>query len=281
MIFTENIQKTTKRISGSIKRKDLGNKPNEKVAMVAPGESMVGRSIVLALAKEGIKLVIAFSHDHEKALETQEIAQKISGLKPKLFQGNLNLPSDCEKMVDFTLQEHGKIDIITNHVFQNGAAMSLSGQPDSSKNVNFGQALNTQYFLTRAALPHLKEGATIIHSCSIDPPHLPARLLDYAGFQGCLVAFTHSQAKLLENKGIRVYGVGQNWQHFSFSSPFEHDSDSIEQPGNASDNNQIMATAYVYLTSDHPSPMTGEFFCPSISKGSGSKVKNTFEKRFD
>jgi NAD(P)-dependent dehydrogenase (short-subunit alcohol dehydrogenase family) len=177
-------------------------------------------------------------------------------------------------LVNTVIAEFGKIDIVVNNA-------AIQYPQDNFEDISEDQLRNTfntnifsYFFITKAALPHLKEGAAIINTSSVTAYRGSEHLIDYAATKGAIVSFTRSLSKNLASKGIRVNGVapGPIWTPlipatFSEKQVAEFGKNvPLERPGEPSE----VAPSYVFLASSASSYMTGQFLHPN-----GGEIINT------
>ncbi|GGV37999.1 NAD(P)-dependent oxidoreductase [Kitasatospora herbaricolor] len=234
-----------------------------RVALVTGGDSGIGRAVALAFAREGAD--VAFCHlaaEQADAEETMRVVEE-SGRRALAVAGDVREEGFCADLVQRCLRELGALDILVNN-----AAYQMS-QPDGLAAIStdqFDRVMKTNlygmFWLTRAALPHLREGASVINTASVQAYKPSPHLLDYAMTKAGIVAFTQGLAVQLAPDGIRVNAVapGPVWTplipatmdeekvaHFGEQSPMGRPAQPAE-----------MAPAYVFLASPEASYITGE-----------------------
>ena len=155
------------------------------------------------------------------------------------------------------VQEFGRIDILVNNAGEQHVCERLEDLPDGQLERTFRTNIFGQFYLTRAALPHMPEGGAIINSASVTAYQGNPVLVDYASTKGAIVAFTRSLSKQLLPRGIRVNGVapGPIWTplipaSYSEEKTAQHGSNApMERPGQPDE----VAPCYIFLASgDHP-----------------------------
>ncbi len=183
-----------------------------KVAVITGGDSGIGRAVALTFAKEGANLVIVFYNESKDAEQTKQLIEA-TGRRCIMISGDIADEAFCNKVIADTMQAYGKLDILINNAavqyVQNGIEFIPTEQLLRTFHVNvFGM-----FFLTKAALAHLKNGASIINTTSVSAYEGNPQLIDYSATKGAIVSFTRSLAKSLAQKGIRVNGVapGKVW----------------------------------------------------------------------
>ncbi len=150
-----------------------------KVAIVTGGDSGIGRSVALLFAKEGADICIVYLNEHEDADLTIARIEKF-GRRVIQFDGDLANPDFCEEVVQRTINAYGKIDILVNNAGQQDAVMGVGELNPAHVEKIFRTNIFSFFYLTRAALPHLKKGAAIINTSSIQAYDPSPKLMDYA-----------------------------------------------------------------------------------------------------
>lgn len=242
---------------------DLDRKPSGKlagkVAVITGGDSGIGRSVALLFAREGADICIVYLEEHEDANQTAARIREL-GRKVILCAGDIGNPEFCSQCVQQTVEKLGKIDILVNNA---GEQDEISGVEDlipEKVERTFRTNIFGFFYLTRAAFPHLHEGASIINMQAYDPSF---HLMDYACTKAAILNFTRSLAKQLGPKKIRVNAVapGPIWTPLipaSFSA--EHLKDFgkktlFERPGQPAE----VAPSYLFLAAQSESSfITGE-----------------------
>ncbi len=233
-----------------------------KVAIITGGDSGIGRAVAIAFAAEGAKVVISYLDEDKDAKETQKIIKKM-GREIKIIPGNLRNVSECEKLVEETVDTYGKLDILVNNAAQQYPQDSLEDISEEQLRTTFEVNIFSQFFVTKAALPHLKKGSSIINSSSVTAYRGSKHLMDYAATKGAIVAFTRSLSSNLASKGIRVNGVapGPIWTPLIPASFSKEKVDKFGKnvPMGRPGEPEEVAPSYVFLASDDSSYVTGQF----------------------
>lgn len=232
-----------------------------KVAIVTGGDSGIGRAVSVALAKEGADVVVVYLNEHEDAKLTKQTIES-KGRRCLAISGDVGEEAFCNQIIEQTIKEFGKLDILVNNAaeqhVQNGLEFITTQQFERTFRTNFYSV----FFLTRAALPHLQMGSSIINTASLTCYEGNEQLIDYSCTKGAIVAFTRSLAKSLASKGIRVNGVapGTVWTPLI---PASFPADQVanwgaKNPMKRSGQPQDLAPAYVYLATEDSAYMTGQ-----------------------
>ncbi|MCT4799663.1 SDR family NAD(P)-dependent oxidoreductase, partial [Exiguobacterium profundum] len=184
------------------------DKLKDKIAIITGGDSGIGKSVAIFFAHEGANSVIVYKDQNEleDAEATKERIEDL-GQACLLLQGDLGESSFCQRVVEETLETFGRIDILVNNAAEQHPQESLLDISDDQLEKTFRTNIFSMFYLTKAALPYLKEGASIINTTSITAYEGNDQLIDYASTKGAITAFTRSLAKNLADKKIRVNGV--------------------------------------------------------------------------
>jgi len=232
-----------------------------KTAIITGGDSGIGRAVAVAYAKEGCNVVIVYNIADDDANETKRVVESYGG-KALLIKGDIGESSFCNEVVEKTLKEFGGIDILVNNAAEQHMQTSIENITDEQLLRTFKTNIFSMFYLTRAALPHMKEGSTIINTSSVTAFKGNKDLLDYSATKGAVTAFTRSLSENLADRKIRVNQVapGPIWtplivstldknaiQNFGKDTPLKRPGQPVE-----------VAEAYVYLASDDSSYMTGQ-----------------------
>lgn len=236
-------------------------KLKNKVAIITGGDSGLGRAAAVAFAKEGAKLVIPYYNEHEDANYTKEYIEKLGG-ECLLLSGNISDCNFCEYIVSKTIEKYGKIDILINNAgvqYQADEITDISNQQfDRTMKVN----IYGMFYLTKAVIPYLKSGASIINLSSVTTFYGEPQLIDYVTTKGGIVGFTRALARNLALKNIRVNAIAPGY----FWTPLQPACWVKEKiPSLGSDAAMArcampyeLAPTFVFLASDDSSYVTGQ-----------------------
>jgi NAD(P)-dependent dehydrogenase (short-subunit alcohol dehydrogenase family) len=189
------------------------------------------------------------------------------GRKCLLIDGDIGQEKFCQKAVDQTVSEFGKIDILVKNAAEQHPQDSITKITQKQLEKTFRTNIFAMFFLTKAAMKHLKKGSAIINTASVTAYKGSPQLLDYSSTKGAIVAFTRSLSQALADKGIRVNGVapGPVWTPL-ISSTFPKEDVAtfgsdvpLGRPGQPEE----IAASYVFLASDDSSYMTGQVLHPN------------------
>lgn len=245
----------------------------DKTAIITGGDSGIGRAVAILFAEEGADVVISYLDEDSDAKVTQEEVEK-RGRKALLIKGDISESKHCKSIVNKTVKEFGKIDILVNNAAIQFPKEHLSEISDEQIQKTFAVNIFSFFYLSREALPHMSKGSTIINSSSVTAYRGSSHLLDYSATKGAIVSFTRSLSENLAPKGIRVNGVapGPIWTPLIPASFPEEKVKGfgkdvpLQRPGEPSE----VAPCYVFLASHLSSYMTGQFLHPN-----GGEIINT------
>jgi len=232
-----------------------------KVAIITGGDSGQGRAIAAAFAKEGADIAIVYLNEHEDAHETKLFVEQ-QGRRCLTIAGDIGNESFCQQVIQQTITDLGKLDILVNNAAEQHVQTSIEYITTAQMEKTFRTNFFSIFYLTKAALPHLQAGSTIINAASLTAYEGNEQLIDYSATKGAIVAFTRSLSKSLVAKGIRVNGVvpGTIWTPLI---PASFPADQVanwgaDTPMKRAGQPQEIAPAYVFLASEDSSYITGQ-----------------------
>ena len=237
-----------------------------KVALITGGDSGIGRAVAIAFAKEGADVAIAYLNEHDDAKQTKQLVNEL-GRRATTIAGDIGDEAFCQQAVQQTVDEFGKLDILVNNAAEQHPQQSIEDISAQQLERTFRTNIFSMFFLTKAALKHLKEGSTIINTTSVTAYQGSQQLLDYSSTKGAIVAFTRSLSQSLIEKGIRVNAVapGPIWTPLIPATFPEEEVKtfgqqvSMKRPGQPEE----IAPSYVFLASDDSSYMAGQVLHPN------------------
>jgi NAD(P)-dependent dehydrogenase (short-subunit alcohol dehydrogenase family) len=231
-----------------------------KKAVITGGDSGIGRAVAIAFAREGADILISYLDEHDDAHETERLVKE-AGRKAVLFPGDLKQADHCRSVIAKAVAELGGIDILVNNAAHQATFKSIEEISDEEWELTFKVNLHAMFYLTKAAVPHMKPGSCIINTASINSDAPNPTLLAYATTKGAIYNFTAGLAQLLAEKGIRANAVapGPIWTPLI---PSTMSQDAVEnfgkqvpmkRPGQPAE----LATAYVMLADPLSSYVSG------------------------
>lgn len=232
-----------------------------KAALITGGDSGIGRAVAIAYAKEGADVAILYLEAHEDAEQTKQFVEK-AGRRCVLITGDVGDENVCEDAIQKVIGEFGRLDILVNNAGEQHVQDGIGNITSEQLHRTFQTNIFSMFYLTKAALPHLKLGSTIINTASITAYKGHPMLIDYSSSKGAIVSFTRSLSQSLIEKGIRVNAVapGPIWTplipatfppemvaQFGKNTP-------MKRPGQPDE----LAPSYVFLASEDASYITGQ-----------------------
>ncbi|ASB92599.1 SDR family oxidoreductase [Bacillus subtilis] len=232
-----------------------------KTAIITGGDSGIGRAVSVLFAKEGANVVIVYLNEHQDAEETKQYVEK-EGVKCLLIAGDVGDEAFCNDVVGQASQVFPSIDILVNNAAEQHVQPSIEKITSHQLIRTFQTNIFSMFYLTKAVLPHLKKGSSIINTASITAYKGNKTLIDYSATKGAIVTFTRSLSQSLVQQGIRVNAVapGPIWtplipasfaakdvEVFGSDVPMEHPGQPVE-----------VAPSYLYLASDDSTYVTGQ-----------------------
>jgi len=233
-----------------------------KVALITGGDSGIGRAVAILYAREGADVAVLYLDEHEDAEETRKQIEQ-EGRKCLLIAGDIGSEEFCESAVERTVDKLGGLDIVVNNAAEQHPQEKLEDITADQLEKTFRTNIFSMFYITKAALAHLTEGAAIVNTSSVTAYRGNPQLIDYSSTKGAIVAFTRALAQSLVKRGIRVNGVapGPIWTPL-IPSTFSEEKTSkfgaktpMGRPGEPSE----VAPAYVFLASSDSSYITGQF----------------------
>jgi NAD(P)-dependent dehydrogenase (short-subunit alcohol dehydrogenase family) len=236
-------------------------KLQNRVAIITGGDSGIGRATAIAFAKEGADVVIPYLYEDRDAEETKVRIEQL-GRQCLALCTDLRSKANCASVVEQTIAAFGRLDVLVNNAAVQFPQNELTDITEEQLELTFRTNIFSFFFMTQAALPHLKEGSSVINTASITAYRGEKTLIDYASTKGAIVAFTRSLALNIVKKGIRVNAVapGPVWTPLIPSS-FPADrvaTFGTDVPMGRAAQPFELAPTYVYLASDDSRYATGQ-----------------------
>ncbi|MET0660223.1 MAG: SDR family oxidoreductase, partial [Steroidobacteraceae bacterium] len=228
--------------------------------LITGADSGIGRAVALAFAREGADVVVSYLNEDEDARETQRLVES-AGRKCVLVPGDIAQAAHCRELVRKTVEAFGRIDVLVNNAAHQMTFDSIEEITDEEWDQTFATNISAMFYITKAAVPHMKPGSSIINTASVNADTPNPTLLAYATTKGAIQNFTAGLAQLLAEKGIRANTVapGPVWtplipatmpsekvQHFGEQVPMKRPAQPCE-----------LAPVYVLLASNEASYVSG------------------------
>jgi NAD(P)-dependent dehydrogenase (short-subunit alcohol dehydrogenase family) len=221
-----------------------------KKAIITGGDSGIGRAVAIAYAREGADLVIAYLDENEDAAEVKALVER-EGRKAVLVPGDICNPDHCRSIVKRAVDELGGVDILVNNAAHQDTFKDIGDISDQEWQRTFETNIHAMFYLTKAAVPHMKPGSAIINTASVNSDMPNPSLLAYATTKGAIQNFTGGLAQMLAEKGIRANAVapGPIWTPLIPSTMPEESVKNFgkQVPMKRAGQPAELATAYVML----------------------------------
>jgi NAD(P)-dependent dehydrogenase (short-subunit alcohol dehydrogenase family) len=237
-----------------------------KVALITGGDSGIGRAVAVLFAREGADVTITYLNEHKDAKETRRLVEA-EGRKCLPIAGDIGDERVCIRMVNDTVKKFGRLDVLVNNAAEQHPQKDIAKITRQQLERTFRTNIFSYFYFTKAALPHLKKGSTIINTSSVTAYRGSPQLLDYSSTKGAIVTFTRSLSKALIEKGIRVNGVapgpvwtplipstfpGQKVAEFGSDVPMKRAGQPME-----------IAPCYVFLATTDANYIAGQIIHPN------------------
>jgi NAD(P)-dependent dehydrogenase (short-subunit alcohol dehydrogenase family) len=229
-------------------------------AIITGGDSGIGRAVAIAYAREGADVLISYIEEDEDAKDTARWVEK-AGRKTVLVRGDIQSADHCREIVDTAVRELGGVDILVNNAAHQASFEDITEIPDEEWELTFRVNIHAMFYLTKAAVPHMKNGGSIINTASINSDSPNPSLLAYATTKGAIQNFTAGLAQMLAEKNIRANAVapGPIWTPLIPSTMPEEKVKNfgkqvpMKRPGQPAE----LQTAYVMLADPLSSYVSG------------------------
>jgi NAD(P)-dependent dehydrogenase (short-subunit alcohol dehydrogenase family) len=234
-----------------------------KKALITGGDSGIGRAVAIAFAREGADVAFVYlPNEDEDARETSKWVEQ-AGRKAVAIPADIRDEQTCQQLVDQAVQELGGLDVLVNNA---AYQMNRTGSIEDIPTEQFDRVMKTNlygmFWVTKAALKHMGEGASIINSSSVQAYNPSPELLDYAMTKAAIVNFTKNLGQFLADRGIRVNTVapGPVWTPLIPATMPAEKVESFGQQvplGRAAQPAEL-APAYVFFASQESSYVTSQ-----------------------
>ncbi len=236
-----------------------------KVALITGGDSGIGRACAIGMAREGADIAIVYLDETEDAARTCELVER-EGRRCLAIAGDVGDEGVCHDAVARVVSTFGRLDVLVNNAAEQHVTEEPLEIPAGQLERTFKTNVFGYFFMTKAALREMREGAAIVNTTSVTAYRGSKELIDYAATRGAIVAFTRSLAKALVDRRIRVNAVapGPIWTplipaSFDPERVAQHGASTpMQRPGQPNE----VASCHVFLASEEASYMTGQVLHP-------------------
>jgi len=243
------------------------NKLAGKTAVITGGDSGIGKAVALLFAKEGADITIIYLNEDKDANETKMMVEEKYGRRCLLVRGDISKETFCKRAVQAVVKVFERIDILVNNAGLHYEAKHLLELTTPHLIKTFETNIFSMFWFTKAALPFMAKGSSIINTASVTAYRGSAGLLDYSATKGAIVSFTRSLSSSLIDQGIRVNAVapGPVWTPLIVSSfkGKKVSSFGSEVPMKRAGEPAEVAPCYLFLASDDASYMSGQVLHPN------------------
>jgi hypothetical protein len=231
-----------------------------KAAIITGSDSGIGRAVAIAFAREGADVLISYLNEHDDAKETQRWVEE-AGRRAVVVPGDVSDESHCQELIKRAVDTFGHLDILVNNAAMQRSHDSIDELSSEEWDRTFRTNIYSMFYLSKAALRHMKPGAAIVNTTSINAKNPSPSLLAYATTKGAIANFTAGLAQMVAEKGVRVNCVapGPIWTPLIPSTMPEEavktfgENTPLSRAGQPAE----LAPAYVLLASDEASYMSG------------------------
>jgi len=245
----------------------------DKVVLVTGGDSGIGRATVVAAAKEGGRIAFAYLNEEEDARETERLVEQY-GAPCFSLPGDVGDERFCRDFVERAFQKFGSIDVLVNNAAEQHVSERLEDISAEQLERTFRTNIFSQFYIVKAALPHMMQGGTIVNISSVTAYEGSPSLIDYSSTKGAIVSFSRALSNSLVERGIRVNVVapGPIWtplipatfpeeriENFGKNVPMKRPGQPVE-----------VAAAVIFLASDDASYITGQTLHVNGGEAGGS-----------
>lgn len=245
-------------------------KLKNKVALITGGDSGIGRSAAMHFVVEGAQ--VAITHLKEEIEDATEVKDWIEGRGGvcRLYEADLRSAETCRQVVADVLRDFKAIHILVNNAGVQMPNEDLATLSDEQWLDTFAVNVHSMFYLTKAVLPHLSQGDSIINVSSVNAFVAPAALVDYSTTKGAMITFTRAVSNQVAHKGIRVNAIapGPVWTPLQPATWGAYDPNSLEDFGAATPQGRCgqpseLGPVCVFLASEDSSFITGQTVHPN------------------
>ena len=231
-----------------------------KIAVITGADSGIGKAVAIAYAREGADVVIAYLDEHDDAADTQKLVED-AGRTALLVPGDLSQPDSSRALIAAAVEKFGRVDVLVHNAAFQRTHDDIADVPDDEWDETLAINLSAYFHLTKAVLPHMGAGGSIIATSSVQSDTPSAQLLPYAATKAAIINMTASLAEMLAERGIRanVVAPGPIWTPLiPATMPAEQVAEfgaqvPLKRPGQPAE----VAPPYVLLASDEASYISG------------------------
>lgn len=231
-----------------------------KTAFITGGDSGIGRSAAVHFAREGANIAIVYLKENKDALKTKELIEK-EGQQCLIISGDLTDEKFCKTAVKQCISQFKTINILVNNAAVQFPQNELEKITSAQLHKTFETNIYPFFYVTKAVLPYLNEGDSIINTSSVTAYRGSEHLVDYSSTKGAIVSFTRSLSTMLAKRKIRVNGVapGPIWTPLIVASFDKLKDFGKDNPMGRAGQPSEVAPAYVFLACEDSSYITGQF----------------------
>jgi len=231
-----------------------------KVALITGGDSGIGRAVAIAYAREGADIALSYLDEHEDARDTAAWVEK-AGRRVVLLPGDVADHRHCADLVEKTISEFGRLDIVVNNAAYQKLADTIEDIEIADWDRQYAVNVHAMFYILKAASPHLKAGASIVNTASVNAKNPVEQQLAYSSTKAAIANMTTNLARILGSRGIRANAVlpGPIWTPLIPATMYTEQVETfgsqtpLGRPGQPAE----LAGAYVLLASDEGSYMSG------------------------